>query len=524
MKSNSFRLSNKLHISASNSPVCGQHRIHANFPQADAQRDGMAALQELKQVYPKLPFNMKRAQHLLLALLICLNVPVPGAQAAEPGKPNVLLLIVDDLNTWMLNKPGRFSGKVMAPNIKRLAESGIQFSNAFAASPKCSPSRTAFLMGVAPWQSGHTDNGLKISDNPVLAKAMSFTKLFQDQGYFMATSGKISHGFKDGVNWDQTWRHKRDPAPPGTPFNGFAMTPSGKLTERDWGVSHLKESEMNDTKVADSAIKALKMNHDRPFFIACGLFHPHMPWYGPQKYFDLYPLEEIEVPPVKDDDLDDIPQPGRMLISDTYDKALEHKEYRKGVQAYLATTTYADTQMGRVLDTLENSPYRDNTIVILISDHGFHVGEKHHWQKGTMWEEGANSLMMFRVPGLTQPKQICERPVSLMDLYPTIVELAGIEKPEHVYGNSLVPLLQDASAPHDHPVFTAYQDHISIRTDRYRLIQYSDGSNELYDLNMDPHQYVNQAQHPSNSKIVANLSKQLPEFKMLDYVRRNRAR
>jgi len=465
---------------------------------------------------------MKQAKILLLAALV--SVSATAVPAAGARKPNVLLLIVDDLNTWMLNKPGRYPGSVIAPNIKRLADSGVQFIHAFAASPKCSPSRTAFLTGVAPWQSGHTDNGLKLKDNPALAKSVSFPRLFQQQGYYMATSGKISHGYKDGVNWDQTWRHKRDPAPPGAPLNGFAKAKNGRPTERDWGLTHLKESEMNDTKVADSAIKALRMKHDRPFFIACGLFHPHMPWYVPQRYFDMYPLDEIKLPPVKEDDLDDIPEPGRKLISSTYYHALEHKQYRKGVQAYLATTTYADAQMGRVLDALENSPYRDNTIVVLISDHGFHVGEKHHWQKGTLWEEGANTLMMFRVPGLTKPGQICERPVSLMDLYPTIVELAGIEKPSHVYGNSLVSLLRDASSPHEHPVATAYQDHISIRTERHRLIRYANGSMELYDLAYDPHQYVNGAQRSTNRKIVEELARQRPEFEMLDYVRGNKAK
>lgn len=463
------------------------------------------------------PLQVKRTKLLLLAVFIGLNVPI--VQADNHDKPNVLLLIVDDLNTWMLNKSGRYTGKVIAPNIKRLADSGVQFTQAFAASPKCSPSRTAFLNGVAPWQSGHTDNGLKIKENPVLAKAVSFPMLFQEQGYYMATSGKISHGYRDGVEWDQTWKHKRDPAPPGTPFNGFATAKNGKLTERDWGVTHLKESDMNDTKVADSAIKALKMKHQRPFFIACGVFHPHMPWYVPKKYFDMYPLDEIKLPPVKEDDLDDIPAPGLKLISDTYEKALEHEQYRKGVQAYLATTTYADAQMGRVLDTLESSPHRDNTIVILISDHGFHVGEKHHWQKGTLWEEGANTLMMFRVPGLTKPNQICERPVSLMDLYPTLAELADIKKPDYVYGNSLVSLLQNTSAFHEHPVITAYQNHASIRTDQHRLIRYSDGSMELYDLDKDPHQYVNLAKRSPNTKLIAELSEQLPEVKMLDYVR-----
>ena len=317
------------------------------------------------------------------------------------AKMNVLFLVVDDLNTWLLEDPDRYTGKVVAPNIKKLADSGVNFTQAFAASPKCSPSRTAFLSGVAPWKSGHTDNGLIIKDNPVLAKAVSFPKLFQEAGYYMATSGKISHGYSDGVQWEKVWRHKRDPAPPGTPFNGFAKSKSGKLTERDWGMTHLKETEMNDTLVADSAIEALQMEHDKPFFIACGLFHPHMPWYVPQKYFDLYPLDKIVPPPIKGDDLDDIPEAGKAIIRSTYQTALEHNQYLKGVQGYLATTTYADHQMGRVLDALEKSPYKDNTITVLLSDHGFHVGEKHHWQKGTLWEEATNSLLMFRVPGLT---------------------------------------------------------------------------------------------------------------------------
>jgi len=205
------------------------------------------------------------------------------------------------------------------------------------------------------------------------------------------------------VAWDKAVKHKRDPAPPGTPFNGFAKARSGKLTERDWGVTHLKESEMNDTKVADCAVEALKMQHEKPFFIACGLFHPHMPWYVPKKYFDMYPLDDLVLPPLKDDDLDDIPPLGQKLISGTYEQALEHNQYEKGVQAYLATTSYADYQMGRVLDTLENSPYKDNTIVVLLSDHGFHVGEKRHWQKGALWEDTTNVLLMFRVPGLTRP-------------------------------------------------------------------------------------------------------------------------
>ena len=220
------------------------------------------------------------------------------------------MLVIDDLNTWLVENPDRYAGKVIAPNINKLAKSGVNFTKAYCASPKCSPSRTSFLSGVAPWKSGVYDNGLNVKASELLNQVKSFPKLFQEAGYFTASFGKISHGYETGVEWDQRMNHNRDPAPPQAPFNGFAKSKSGKLTESDWGPTHLKESEMNDTKYADLAIKALGLKHEKPFFIACGLFHPHMPWYVPQKYFDMYPLDEIVVPPIKDDDHDDIPPLG----------------------------------------------------------------------------------------------------------------------------------------------------------------------------------------------------------------------
>lgn len=466
---------------------------------------------------------MKSLPLFLSAILLAgFCVGTPPIHAAE--KPNVLLLIIDDLNTWLASTPGRYEGKVIAPNIKKLAESGVNFTRAYCASPKCSPSRTAFLTGVAPWTSGHTDNGLVIKDSPVLAKAVSFPKLFQDAGYTMATSGKISHGYTDGVTWDAITKHKRDPAPPGAPLNGFAMAKNKRVTERDWGVTHLDEAAMNDTKVADAAIAALQRKHDRPFFIACGLFHPHMPWYVPKTYFDMYPLDGIDLPPMKDGDLEDVPEAGRKLISGTYDTALEHKQYKKGVQAYLATTTYADFQMGRVLDALAESPHRENTIVVLLSDHGFHVGEKRHWQKGTLWEDGTNTLLMFRVPGVTEAAQVCERPVSLMDIYPTLAELAALETPGHVEARSLVPLLKDVNAVHDHPVLTAYQNHVSIRTERHRLIRYGDGSLELYDCTTDPNEWTNLVDSPDTGPLVKELLKGLPTVDLMPYARGKNAK
>ena len=158
---------------------------------------------------------------------------------------------------------------------------------------------------------------------------------------------------------------------------------------------------MNDTKQADFAIRELQKKHDKPFFIACGMFHPHMPWFVPQKYLDMYPLDSIVEPPIKEGDLDDMPERGKELAlnrTEVYARAVEKGVYKNALQGYLASTTYVDTHMGRVLDALAASPYKDNTIVILWSDHGFHVGEKFHWQKGTLWEEGTHSLLMMKVP------------------------------------------------------------------------------------------------------------------------------
>lgn len=432
--------------------------------------------------------------------------------AVPENKANVLFLVIDDLNTWLLSDPDRYTGRVIAPNLLRLAESGVNFRNAFTSSPKCSPSRTSFLSGVAPWNSGVYDNGLDVSASPALQGVPSLPKVFQQQGYYVASYGKISHGYDTGVEWNDKINHSRDPVPPVAPYNGWAKRKDGKPKESDWGRIHLPESAMNDTKYADAAIKQLRKDHRRPFFIACGLFHPHMPWYVPQKYLDMYPLDNIELPPVNPDDLDDIPEMGRQIIRQgVYDNVTSLNQYKDAVQGYLASTTYADAQIGRVLDALENSPYRDNTIVVLMSDHGFHLGEKKHWQKGTLWEEATHCLLMFRVPGVTNASQTCVRPVTLLDVYPTLMELAGLPKPPHLDGHSLVPLLNNVDAPWKKPALTAYQNHMTIRTDRYRLIRYTDEATELYDRFRDPHEWVNQTNNLEYAAIKTKLAAFLPD-------------
>jgi len=432
-----------------------------------------------------------------------------AAQAgADDERKNVLFLVVDDLNTWLLGDPNRHTGKVAAPNIRRLAGSGVSFVRAYTASPKCSPSRTAILSGVSPWKSGVYQNGVSIDKSRVLQQATPLPRLFGGAGYYTASYGKIGHGWGDRSDWNDLIPHKRDAVAPNAP-----LSPAGG-GECDWGPTHLAEDQMRDTLYADAAVKQLQTKHDRPFFIACGLFHPHMPWYVPKKYLDLFPLDDIALPDIKADDLADVPELARALASvGTVERIRKHGEHKAAVRGYLASTAYADAQMGRVLDALDASPYRDTTIVVLWSDHGFHLGEKSHWQKGTLWEEATHCLLMFRVPGMTRAGGTCERFVSLQDIYPTLADLCGLEPPDYVDGRSLVPLLKDPAAEWASTAISAYDDrYISIRDEHYRYIRYRDGQEEFYDCAKDPHEWANQIDNPEYAAAVKRLRASIPDL------------
>lgn len=441
-------------------------------------------------------------------LIVAILAFVVVSSKAADSRPNVLFLVVDDLNTWLLGDTNRYAGKVIAPNIRRLAASGVLFRHAYCASPKCSPSRTALLSGVRPWQSGIYDNGQNIDLSPALKKAASLPQLFKDAGYFAASYGKIGHGWDNRKIWDDHIPHKRDPNPPNAPFLPFTRG------EQDWGPTHLAEEEMNDTKYADAAIRQLQKKHDRPFLIACGLFHPHMPWYVPQKYFDMFPLDEVTTPKILKNDLDDVPPLGREMTkgkSRFVQQVLEHGAHKQGVQAYLATTAYADAQMGRVLDVLDRSAHRDNTIVILMSDHGFHLAEKNHWQKGTLWEEAAHSLLMFRVPGMTKAGGVSKRFVSLQDIYPTLAELCGLAPPDYLAGRSLTPLLKQPNAEWKSTAITAFGDrYVSIRTEKFRYIRYREDQEELYNFSKDPRQWTNEIGNPDHVDAIRKLRASVP--------------
>jgi arylsulfatase A-like enzyme len=457
----------------------------------------------------------------IFTLLALFSSAASGATAGSTPekKMNVLLLVCDDMNSLALGDTNRYTGKVIAPNVKALGASGVNFKYAYAAAPVCSPSRTAFFSGVAPWKSGIYNNAQTISKSEVLNQdaVLSLAGLFKKGGYSTFGYGKITHGWDQKEHWDDHVGHKRDPAPPGHPLAGF----SGG--EQDWGPTHLSEEQMNDTSGADKAIAVLKKKHDKPFFLAYGAHKPHMPWYVPKKYFDMYPLDQIVLPALKADDLDDLP-PLAKAVSDGIgrfaDKVIEAGKLNEAVRAYLATTTYADTQIGRVLDALEKGPYKDNTIVGFVTDNGFHLGEKHHWQKATLWEEGTHVVLMFRAPGVTKAGGVSERFVSLQDIYPTLAELCGLTPPAYLDGHSLVPLLKDPKAPWESTAITGLctkgkQDgvaFISIRHELGRYTRYGADQEEYYDSNKDPHEWNNKIDDPEYAATVKKLRTLVPSF------------
>jgi arylsulfatase A-like enzyme len=444
-----------------------------------------------------------------LAVLICM-IPslaaLPTARA-EDQRPNVLFIAVDDLNDWIGCLGGHPDTK--SPNIDGLAERGVLFTRSYCAAPACNPSRAALMTGIAPHHSGVYVNPQPW--RPAMPDVVTLNRHFKDNGYEVLGCGKIYHGaFPDAAeNWRQYVTRGSDPRPAKTPVNGIPKT-----AHFDWGPVDAADEDMNDHKMVDWAIEQLNKKHDKPLFLACGLFRPHLPWYVPQKYFGMYPLDEIELPKILDDDLADVPPAGVAMAKPTGDhhKVTTTGNYRKAVRGYLASITFADQEIGRLLAALDKSEYADNTIIILWGDHGWHLGEKQHWRKFSLWEEADRVPLMMVVPGLTKPGQMCGRTVSFLDIYPTLCDLCDLPIGEHLDGKSLRPLLEDPSAKWNRPIVTTHgKDNHAVRSERYRYIRYSDGSEELYDHDNDPMEWTNLASRPDMKTVKKELADWLPK-------------
>jgi arylsulfatase A-like enzyme len=458
----------------------------------------------------------------LATLTACLLL---GAHATEAeGKPNVLFIAMDDLNDWIGCLGGHPQTKT--PNLDRLAKSGVLFRNAHCAAPSCNPSRTAIFTGLPPHRSGLYQNTQKLRE--VMPAAELLPRYFSNQGYWSAGSGKLLHYVIDPPSWDDYFPDKAKDNPfPRTfdPAKRPVSLPVGgpwQYRETDWAALDVTDEEFGgDWLVTKWIGEQLQRPHDKPFFLACGIYRPHEPWFVPKKYFEPFPLDSIQVGPgVKEGDLDDVPAEGQRIARNRYFPHIQkHGQWKQGIQAYLASIHFADAMLGRVLDALEKSPHRDNTIVVLWSDHGWHLGEKEHWQKFTPWRASSRVPLIVRVPagspGLpagTQPGGVCDRPVSLTDLFGTLTDLCGIPAKPDIESRSLVPLLRDPAAAWPHAAIT-HLDHpqnYAISTESWRYIHYRDGGEELYDLAADPHEWTNLAAKPEHAAKLAEMRKLAP--------------
>ncbi|UCD29564.1 MAG: sulfatase, partial [Planctomycetota bacterium] len=377
-----------------------------------------------------------------IMVIVILLVAVSGCSQAEASivtkpsdRPNVLFIAIDDLNDWV----GVMGGhpEVKTPNIDRLAGRGVLFTRAYCSAPACNPSRASLLTGLRPSTTG-------VYHNPhvwraALPDAVTLPQHFMAHGYHVVGGGKIFHSdYHDPQSWHEYFHEPKQEPPPNWPLHGI-----NNLVDRwwfnDWGPLDIPDEDMVDMKTSNWAVSELNKKHQKPFFLAAGFHRPHLPWYAPQKYFDLYPLDKISMPAVKENDLDDLPKTaiGWAAPWKHHDKIVKADHWKKAVQAYLACITFVDVCVGKLVEALDKSPYADNTIIVLWSDHGYHLGEKQHWGKFALWEKAVRAPMIMVVPGLTEPKQQCDRPVTLLNIYPTLIDLCNLSAKNELEGVSL---------------------------------------------------------------------------------------
>lgn len=451
----------------------------------------------------------------VLLLLLC-----PMRARAETARPNVLFIAVDDLNDWIEPLGGHPQAKT--PNFRRFAKQSVCFTNANCPSPGCNPSRTAIMTGLAPFTSGVYSNYQDWRE--VIPKRTTIGAYFRKHGYYSAGAGKIFHyHMVDPDCWDAFWPSQKKNMPDEV-FPDFTKSRFYKRGDRapktmsmppfrhmygmfDWSPLEVGDEKMGDYQSVDYVLKQLSEPREKPFFLACGIYRPHLPWYVPKKYFDMFPLKQVQLPRRRKDDLEDVGPRARDIAfrgGGYHRHVVAAGQWRQAVQGYLASIAFADAMLGRLLDGLKKSGKADRTIVVLWSDHGWQLGEKKHWRKFALWDNVVRSVLMIHVPRSIRslPKgsadgRFCDGPVSLQDIYPTLVDLCSLPKNKRIDGRSLKPLLRDPTSEWQHYAITTYDfGEFSVRSQRHRYIRYIDGSEELYDHKTDPEEWHNLATNP----------------------------
>lgn len=468
-----------------------------------------------------LPKRLSMAGVALLATL-CME--------AAKERPNVIFFALDDLNDW-INPMG--CSQAITPNMDRLAKLGVTFQNAHTAGSYCAPSRSAIFTGRHASTTGCYTGQVYYHNLP---EVTPLQLAFQKAGYLTYGAGKLFHhpkGFIDQRGWDAFYLRSEeqrqngwaldswtldDPILP-DPYPASIFNHDRKPANQfflEWGpVLNENEEKMADTMRTNWACEILKQRHDQPFFLAVGLYTPHFPNYAPKKYFDLYDREKIELPPYLESDLEDLPDKVRKAKTG---RSAHHRRLEKldaiedAILGYLACVSYADAMLGRVLDALAEGPNSQNTILVLWSDHGYHHGEKFDWGKHTLWERTSNVPFMWAGPGIAHGESV-DASASLIDMYPTLLELCSIPHDSGLDGVSVVDVLKQPSSAQDRSVLLSGMkpNEYAIMNQDWRYIRYADGTEELYDVRKDPNEWTNLASNPEFDTIIAKLASEAPE-------------
>ncbi len=472
-----------------------------------------------------------RCCHLQALVLSAFVIPLVSIASPRSERPNVLFVAVDDLNDWVGFMNG-CPGKVHTPALDGLAARGTAFVNAHTASPVCCPSRAAVMSGRLPSSTGIYNN--QHWWKPNRPNLVTIPGYFKRHGYYVAGAGKLFHHtagnnppgewheyrrlvFNDdafsrrGGRYDALYPFtKPQPRPKPFPFSGVTLY----SPEVDWGVLKKPEGDFDDAQTVSYGVEFFKRRHDKPFFLGIGIFRPHMPWYVPAKYRDRYPLDKVKLPDAPADDLNDVPAEGRKLaLRKAGDLAKTHEagQWKTAVQHYLASITFADAQIGRLLAALDQSAYAKNTIIVLWSDHGWHLGEKGHWHKRTLWEESTRVPLIVLAPNRGKAGQRVTQPASLVDVFPTLIDLCALPSLQGLDGLSLTAQLDDPNA-HRRPAVSVDEfRHVAVRSEHHRYIRYKDGSEEFYDHRTDPNEWRNRADDRSLAQTKEKLAQWLPK-------------
>lgn len=481
------------------------------------------------------------ARLMILSFLLCSmlsTLGTSGSLLAADKRPNVLLIMSDDLNNML----GCYADpQAKTPNIDRLAARGVRFERAYCTYPLCGPSRNSMLTGLYPNSTGIQANQQIFRQT--IPSHVSLPQAFRQAGYFAGRIGKLYHynvpnsigtnGHDDPGSWEMELnpagvdRLEEQP-------KIFTLTPGQFGGTLSWYASPKSDEHHTDGLMADDAewvLERCAKRQDRPFFLAVGFFRPHTPYVSPEKYFELHPEKEMPVVEGIEEDQKDIPDAALLSYKKEQDK-LTPELRRQARQAYLASISFMDAQVGRVTDALDRLQLSDNTIVVFTSDHGYHMGEHGLWQKMSLFEESSRVPLLIVAPGVSTKGAAAQSPVSHVDLYKTLAELCNIDAPDNLQGQSLVPMLKDPSVagrgwaltqvvrgggPARATVsadrgsngkrFMGY----SLRTPRWRYTEWDDGERgrELYDHEKDPRELTNLAKDPAHADTVEKLSKQL---------------